>query len=427
MRATLLPPRDNYTGNLAWNAVQFKARKAEISSSLEVLRDMGYWASPYPEGDGVTFSLNGISKTSDEMLTDFRQSFDWVEVELAESGDLNEELAKLEADRVMECRIIVPLDKVFIEESFTVEPFTFHCRASCEDEPFDRLDDFSTEYVQFNTKLQYKDLLRLNKTIEHNDYVINKCLALAEHALDMVRYQYSSFVRRQFTPNPAGQQNDGFYSIKIIPMEETHLKPMELSGISRPLSVSNNWLGPQVEGLSGQEIQYLSEIYNGNINTPISASVVSALRSCRQSFYSIGPESQFLNLVFTLDGLTEPEGTGWKQRTYVAALLSFGDYNKFEKVLLRYDELYAEVRNKLVHEAVDFYQLPVNSDEVCDEMHNFIKDVIKLIARQGFNTIDDLKSYAKQLLRTNEYIEKYTTVINAVSSARGKTPHIPSW
>lgn len=428
MRASLLPPRDNYTGNLVWNREQFIGSGKEITKSLNDFRGMGYWASPYPEGDGITFNLNeGISKTPEEMLSDFRRCFEWMEIELAESGDSNEELAKLESDRVLECMVIVPLDKVFIEETFTSGPFTFACRAQFDDDPFERLDGFSTESVQFKAKLQYKDLLKLNKTIDHNNYVINRCLALAEHALDLVRYQYSSFIKREFTPDPAGQQNDGFYSVNIIPMEKTHLKPLELSGISRPLSVSNNWLGPKVDGLFGETIEYLSSVHNGDIDNPISAAVVVALRSCRQSFYSIGSESQFLNLVFTLDGLTEPEGSGWKHRTYIAALLSFGDYNRFEGILKRYDELYVEVRNKLVHNGMDFYQLPVNPDEVCEEIYMFIKDIIRLIAQQGFETIDDMRAYALQLLRSSDYREKYTSVINTVSSERGTTPRVPSW
>ncbi|MGI2068209.1 hypothetical protein [Shewanella sp. MF08487] len=327
----------------------------------------------------------------------------------------------------VKCIVIVPLGKIYIQETITLGKYVFFCRKEFDPEPYDRFSDFDCEYVQFEEDLNYKDLLRLNKTFDHNDYVINKCLSIAEHALDLVRYSHSSFKVREFTPNPAGQMNDGFFSVNIIPMGKTHLKPFKLSGISRPISVSNNWLGPQVDGFCAPAISYLSFIYSNDINNEIANSVVSALRSCRQSFYSIGSESQFLNLVFTLDGLVDPEWSGWKHRTYIAALLSKGSSDAFEKKLEMYDMLYTDVRNKLVHEGKDFYQFDVDPDESCEAMFSYIKDVIDLIASKTFNSKSEMKDYAIDLLRKPEYIAKYTNVINVVSALRGKDPQIPTW
>jgi len=430
MKAKFLPPRGNYCGNLLWNKVELNNHERAISNSLTKLRSIGYWASPFPEGDGVTFSIEDkeIVKSDDEMLEDFIHAFDYLEVTIGTSGDSNLELAELDADREMNCIVIVPLEKIFIEKTLYLDPYTFFCKKQFDSEPFERLTNIENEYLQFETKLKYKDLLKLNKTFDHNNYVINKCISLAEHALDIVRYVHSSFSRKEFTPNPAGQRDDGFYDIEIIPTERSHLKPFELSGISRPISISNNWLGPEVDHLYEEGVDYLSTIYSGGIENEITQAIIGALRSCRQSFYSLGNESQFLNLVFTLEGLVDPSAwTGWKQRTYVASLLSGGYVEKFGCSLKKYDELYHDIRNKLVHEGKDFYQLNEDPDKACDEIYNYIKDVVKLASKERFNDMAEMKSYSLNLLQKSEFKDKYTEIINTVSVARGKSPHIPAW
>lgn len=429
MKATFIAPEGNQLGNLLWRKEQFKGSNNEIRASLNKLKNIGYWASAFPEGDGVTFKVESEEdvRTSDEMLSDFKDCFDWIEISLGKSKDSNTELAELEPDRDLKCIIIVPLDKIFIQKTLQIGPYSFFCRKEFDLEPFERLTNHESEYLQFETTLKYKDILRLNRTLNHNDYVINKCLSLAEYALDLVRFAHSSFVRREFTPNPAGQKIDGFFEVDIIPIEKTHIKPLKLAGISRPISVSNNWLGPQVDGFYAEGINYLTAIYNEDFSNEMTSSVKSVLRLCRQSFYSLGSESQFLNLVFALDGLTEPKYNGWMQRTYIAALLSGGSSVKFEKVLRRYNELYVEVRNKLVHKGMDFYQLTETPEQACDEMYEYIKDIIKLIENEGFTSVSDMKAYATQLLRNQGFKDKYTAVINSIALPEGQRHKMPSW
>lgn len=432
MKAKFLPPYENCNGNLLWKKKNFEDKESEIETSLQKLRKIGYWVSPFPEGDGVTFKIlaKSLIRNNYEMLQDFQSCFDWILIEKASSADSNTELADLEDEnRLIRCIVIVPLEKIFIQETLKLGKFTYFCRKQFDPEPYERLTNYESEYVQFEVQLIYRDLLRLDKTFEHNDYVINKCLSLAEHALDIVRFTHSSFKTKEFTPNPAGQMNNGSYSVDIIPIEKTHLKPFELSGISRSISVSNNWLGPQVDNFIDPCINYLALIYSvENINNEMANVVISALRSCRQSFYSIGPESQFLNLVFTLDGLVNPESwTGWKQRTYIASLLSGGDHILFGKKLEEYDELYTNVRNKLVHEGKDFYELSTCPDVACEMVYCYIKDIINLIAIQSFNNRLDMKIYAQNLLKNLRFTSTYTEVINRVSASRGKTPKIPVW
>lgn len=430
MKARFLPPRDNYMGNLLWKKSEFTDAKSNIEISLGKLREAGYWASAFPEGDGVTFKIDkeAITRSNEEMFDDFQAAFDWIDIEMAVSQDSNVELAELEdEDEALECLVIVPLEKIFMQKTLVLGKYTFFCRKDFDEEPYERLADFEGEYLQFEVSLNYKDILRLNKSISHNDHVINRCLSLAEHAMDILRFAHSSFVTREFTPDPAGQMGDGFYSVNIIPSGKVHLKTFELRGISKSLSVSNNWLGPQVDDFSVPGIDYLSFIYSNNIDNELAKAVISALRSCRQSFYSIGDESQFLNLIFTLDGLTDPDWTGWKHRTYIASLISDGDAELFGRKLEEYDRLYTDVRNKLVHEGKDFYELSEQPSYSCETIYSYIKDVIKLISKGNLNTIEEMKSHAIALLKTQSFRDEYLSVINKVSEFRGKQPHVPHW
>ncbi|MDD1010650.1 hypothetical protein M5G27_24555 [Pseudomonas shahriarae] len=419
MKSKLLPPRDNYSGNLLWNAEERKGKDALITGSLQAVSAMGYWASPFPEGDGVTFNCQGKSNTAEQILTDFRTAFPWLKIELSISGDANTELAELAPDAEIRCTIIVPLASIFIQESFAIGDYRFVCRLEFDESPYERLGDFDTEYLEFEALLSYPDLLRINRTQAQNDLVINKCLALAEHAMDVIRFQFSSFVRPEFTPNPAGQQEDGFYAIQIIPDGASHLKYFTLSGISRPMSMSNNWLGPEVDERISPGFGLLLEVLAGR-SDELGISVKTALRGCRQSFYALGDESRFLNLVFTLDGLVHP-GTwkGWKHRTYLAALISHGNMLQFAKILRRYDELYTDVRNKLVHGGKDFYQISYEPNQSCDDMYEYIKSVIQLIQLRGLSNVSELHEYARSVLRRPDISALCTEVISEICAQRG--------
>jgi len=82
MKAILKPPRDPYTGNLLWDVGEALNFKPEIQNSLEKIRNRGYWASLYPEGDGVTFKDDTESKKDIEILNDFRSCFEWLKIEI---------------------------------------------------------------------------------------------------------------------------------------------------------------------------------------------------------------------------------------------------------------------------------------------------------------------------------------------------------
>lgn len=426
MEAKIMLPVGNVNGNLLWNKAKSLSKQESIKQSLLKLQAMGYWASCFPEGDGVTFTHEN-PKSDGEVIADFIDVFDWLTISKAtKSGNL--ELADLEPDREILCTVIVPLDKLKIETTFQLAQYRFVCASDFDETPQDRLGGFEEGYLEFKASLLHQDLLKANSSYDHNNVVINKCLALAENAMDIIRYQFSTFLKPEFTPNPAGQQADGFYAIEIIPEERTHLKPISLTGISRPISFSNNWLGPDVEFSIDQGDHYLMDVLDGR-NDELALSVKTALRSCRQSFYALGDESRFLNLVFTLDGLATPDKkwTSWKQRTYISALISGGDLNKFKRVLKNYDQLYNDVRNKLVHGGADFYELPSNPAQASEDIFLYIKDLIGLIELNDFKKSEDLKNYAIRLLNDPNFVAAYNVVISEVSATTGRSSQNCSW
>ncbi|MFK5951402.1 MAG: hypothetical protein QM500_21820 [Methylococcales bacterium] len=82
MKSTLIPPRNPYTGNLLWEVNEAINVSSEIHRSLEEVRKLGYWASLFPEGDGVTFKDETELKEDIEILNDFHTCFDWLDISL---------------------------------------------------------------------------------------------------------------------------------------------------------------------------------------------------------------------------------------------------------------------------------------------------------------------------------------------------------
>lgn len=142
------------------------------------------------------------------------------------------------------------------------------------------------------------------------------------------------FEQREFRPTDlkaAGQLESGMYEVEIIPLGQTNLKPVNLGGISRPMSSSNNWLGPEIDGGHFPGRDYLEDILHGR-SDELAVAVKGTLRFIRQAFYSLGDESRFLILVFALDGLAHPDKAwkGLKHHAYIAALTSGGNIGAFK-------------------------------------------------------------------------------------------------
>jgi hypothetical protein len=71
LSAVLLPPHQEYSGNLLWNASNIIGCESEIYASINQLRGLGYWASAFPEGDGISFTENTKKRTLIILLQTF--------------------------------------------------------------------------------------------------------------------------------------------------------------------------------------------------------------------------------------------------------------------------------------------------------------------------------------------------------------------
>lgn len=436
MKGFLLAPSGNCNGNLLWSICEILNHQEEKSLSIDSFRKKGYWASEFPEGDGITFTHDS-KKNIDEILSDFQVCFQWVEVEVSSHKQAKQELANIDSEHYIPCTITVPLKQVRIEEScFIADNYKYLANEKYDAIQVKRLANFDSEQIEFQLKVKYGDLLQLNIiSVDHDNYVINQCLDYADRGMDIVRYKYSSFKKPEFTPNPAGQIDNGFYEVQISPNILVPIKAKVHSGISKPLSASNNWLGPEVSPNAFNANDYkLSEIFVGNEKNELGNLIIGSFRNCRQAFYTLGEESKFLSLIFSIDGLVSPENwNGWKHRTYIAALACQCNLSNFETILEDYDCLYTDIRNKLVHEGKAFYELNKVSNECCELLWEIYKDIIGLILNKDFTEVNDLKLYAKTLLTNPDYISSYRSVINAIDSNRvsraGTQKRIvyPSW
>lgn len=432
MKAMFLPPHGNYMGNLLWRKAELAGNENLLAQSIEMIRGRSYWASCFPEGDGVTFKDDTSDRSTEQILADFQASFPWLAISLGTIGSSDLELAVLESEAeipwTLTCTVIVPVLKLHFESSHDLGQFRLVCARDFDSEPHERLGDWAGSYLEFDIELPYTDLLRLSRHVNDSDVVILQCLAMAEHALDLIRFGFSSFKHPEFTPDPAGQLESGMYAVEIIPSGNTHLNPVNLTGISRPMSASNNWLGPDVGDLTFEGRQYLEEVLRGR-SDELARVVKSTLRFIRQAFYSLGDESKFLTLVFALDGLAHPD-KAWKwmkHHAYIAALTSGGDSDKFKVDLTRYEELYTQVRNALVHNGKDFYELPYDPAQCCEDMLNYLKCVVVLIGDMDLKAVTELKARAIQWLNEPAFASHIADEVLRLNIRDARTRSVPTW
>ncbi len=108
-------------GNLLWRKTDLVGKENLLVQSIETIRGRGYWASCFPEGDGVTFKDESIDRSAEQMLFDFQDSFPWLAISMATQGSSDLELATLESEsenpQTLTCIVVVPVLKLHFESS----------------------------------------------------------------------------------------------------------------------------------------------------------------------------------------------------------------------------------------------------------------------------------------------------------------------
>src|SRR3546814_3434979 len=79
----------------------------------------GYWANPFPEGDGVPFERLGGTYDPDAALADFQAAFGFLDLEILDPREGQARaLARLAADRAVACTCLVPVEGLRLEAHF---------------------------------------------------------------------------------------------------------------------------------------------------------------------------------------------------------------------------------------------------------------------------------------------------------------------
>ncbi|WP_440117685.1 hypothetical protein [Paenibacillus sp. QZ-Y1] len=440
-KAFLLHPYENVNGNLRWSSKnQFD--QAEVISSLEELRKLGYWASAFPEGDGITFSKDEYS--SEQSLEDFVKTFSWLEIEQCDLSELNNRMRDVLIDQKSVCNILVPIRSLQIEDSFQIGDYKFWSPNDLKSPWIDYFGGYhlhSEEYVEeWNEELKTEmdllrfplieltievneaDLIGLNNSIESEVRLIRIASEQADRGLDLLRITHCNYNRIEYLPDRAGQLADGFTAAYIIP-EQREYKEKLLVHIVYSMRTTNNWLGLEAEYISDPFVEWLARLLKGEVNNEIEQSVRSAVISISQAFYTIYDEARFLSLVFSLDGLCSPKRrwTGWKHRSYIAAITSAGNVNSYERELKKFEHLYTNIRNKLVHAGSSFIDIEGEDPmSVSQDIHSLIIRSIMTIYKKELTSIEQLHDFAITLLQKNEYQQVTDSVINDYDLIRGR-------
>ncbi len=441
VEALFLHPYENYSGNILWafptNSPDFES----LNESLNEIRKLGYWASAFPEGDGITFNHENYSK--EKGLIDFSQCFSWMNFTVTLPDELSEKKTVLFNDRTTRCKVLVPVSKLWIEEEFSIGDFRFI--PPVNNDNYDQMPhpwfellttDASSFIPRMNSLGQYdnsvndaSDLLNypliqcyidlplgeymLAKTkLDAVIRIINLCSEKADFGLDLLRIAFCYFEKLEYLPNCAGQLKDGGTSIYLIP-ENSLYEPELFSHISHPILTSNNWLGLEAYPINDELSVALANIFNGSIQSEIANRIKGCIRAIRHSFYMVYDEARFLSLIFALDALCmlERNQTGWNQRTHISALASDGKVINYSRILRNYQELY-NLRNKLVHQGLSFLELRESSLKKTDEVLRIILDCIKVLMVRNLNTKQEVTAFVNQVKSSPEFQLATEEIIN---------------
>lgn len=208
-----------------------KCLEHQLCASLEQLRERGYWASPFPEGDGITFSHESYDE--DTAAKDIQSCCQWLEIELP-GENFQESLKQLHVGRKVRVRYLVPVDKLLQwQDLIELGPYKIHrpvipgertvhnhpwgmdlldiAGAEIDDEwdpatapqgSLARLLDFPL--VEGETQVDASLFFPVGAgTTEHEPLVL-QITDHADRAIDVLRHNYCHYKIPHYTPNQAG-------------------------------------------------------------------------------------------------------------------------------------------------------------------------------------------------------------------------------
>lgn len=411
--ALITRPHGDFTGTVIWPGELGPEHLAVLPASLIAIRAKGYWASPFPEGDGVTFKpVEPATPDAETILTEFREAFPFLDLEVLDPGEGQAcALARLAGDRKVACTYLAPVEGLRLEASFKLGETHFHAPVDGED---NRLADHAwrqlcevpgTEvdptwapgaHAKGTTELLAHPLIertievplsvfyQAGASFDSQSPLLRLAMDDADHALDPVRFDLCHFRRLHYLPARPGWTGETAL-VYVMPKGKA-FKERFLQGKPYVLRVSNTWLGLEVDpgGLSSAE-PLADMIVDSSAGDEIALALKGALRAWNRAFYLVDLEASFLHLVYALDELCKPgKLTGERHRLWITAYAAGADPHRFATVLSQFDQHY-RVRNEIVHAGKSFARLGLVGEEQCQFMLETLGACIEVFLREGFS------------------------------------------
>ena len=411
--AVLIHPSGDYMGNLLWPGGLPAEQHEALPAAISAISAQGYWASPFPEGDGVTFQRNNTPYDPDVALADFRAAFAFLDLDVLDPGEGQARaLARLAGDRKISCTCLVPVEGLRLEAPFDLGETRFHAPVDGEenrlaDHAWRDLCDVPGADVDPNwtpgaraggtTELLGRPLIErkievplsafyeADASFDSQSPLLRLVMEEADHALDPVRFDLCHYRRLHYLPAKAGWIGETGFAY-VMP-EGRAPKARYLQGKPYVLRVSNTWLGLEVDGGGLSWAPPLADmIVDNQAGDEITLALKAALRALNRAFYLVELEASFLHLVYAIDALCEPGGLrGDRHRLWISAFGSGGDAARFATLLAEFDRHYG-VRNRIVHEGATFTGLGLVGEEQCQFMVGVLRACILTFVRAGFVT-----------------------------------------
>lgn len=420
--AILVHPHGDVMGNLLWPGELPAEHLEALPGALAAIRAKGYWASPFPEGDGATFKPTGtVASDPQTRLEDFRAAFPFLDLDpLNKSEGQSRALARLARDRTAVCIYLAPVEGLRLEAPFQLGETRFHAPVDgvdnlLNDHAWRQLCDVPGadvdpawapgEHAHGTTELLGRPLIEreieiplavfyeAGNSFDSQSGLLRLLMEDADAALDPVRFDLCHYHRLEFLPAKPGWI--GETAIVYVMPKSRALKERLLLGKPYVLRVSNNWLGLEVDGGAlCAAAEPLADLVDSRAADEITLALKSALRAWNRAFYLVELEASFLHLVYAVDALCEPGSLkGDRHRLWITAFASAGDPARFSALLDDFSRHYA-VRNSIVHSGATFAGLGLVGEEQCQFMLSLLGSCITTYLFQAFADRRDAARFA---------------------------------
>lgn len=444
--AIMIHPRGDVMGNVLWPDALPPEHLAALPAAIANLTAQGYFASPFPEGDGITFKRYGEAAYDPQVcLSDFRAALSFLDLNPLDPAEgPARALARLAADRKITCTYLVPVEALRFEAPFSLGETRFHAPVDGEDNPLSthawrELCDVpgadvdpnwapgagasgTTEFlghplIERQIEVPMSAFYQAGGSFDDQSTLLRLLMEDADHALDPIRFDLCHYRRLEYLPAKPGWIGES--AIAYIVPESRALKARLLLGKPYVLRVSNNWLGLEVDdgGLSWAE-PLADMIVDSKADDEITLALKAALRAFNRAFYLVELEASFLHLVYAIDALCEPDRLrGDRHRLWISAFGSGGNEARFASLLADFDRHYA-VRNRIVHAGETFASMGLVGEEQCQFMQGLLASCILTFVREGVSTRRDAAQFAFDALVS----PPITTHVTAMASNHFKMP-----